>query len=418
MVCTGIVKVYPYEKYSDLQYPQKILDTHISKGYNFIKLQLNGVFFMILKNATVLNDSFQFEKTDLVIENGKFAAIGKTDKDGIDLNGKYIVPGLIEIHTHGAVGYDFCVGNPECVEKVAEFMLKNGVTAYAPGIYSAEFDIMLNGCRYVKAYAEDGEKYAKIAGVQLEGPYLSPNNHGGMRPCDLRRPDVDEFNMMNDLTGGRIKLIAIAPEIDGAFEFIEKMHDKVRISIAHTTADYETAKKAIEKGALHLTHTFNAMPSYHHRNPGVLGAAFESDITCECISDGIHLHPVTVHTLYKIVGDDRLILISDSMAATGLPEGIHTITGGREVTVKDGKVTLPDGTIAGGTATLLHCVRQAIRFGIPTKSAFKCATINPAKAMGVDAEMGSIAIGKCADFLILDSELNLCNVYKDGKLCY
>lgn len=373
---------------------------------------------MIFKNATVLNNSFKFEKTDLIIENGQFVSIGKTNTDGIDLDGKYIVPGLIEIHTHGAVGYDFSDRKPECVEKVAEFMLKNGVTSYAPGICSAEFDNMLENCRYVKAYADSGEKYAKIAGVQLEGPYLSPNNHGGMRPEDLRRPDVDEFNMMNELTGGRIKLIAIAPEIEGGFEFIEKMHDKVRISIAHTTADYETAKKAIEIGVCHLTHTFNAMPSYHHRNPGVLGAAFESDIMCECISDGIHLHPVTVNTLYKIVGDDRLVLISDSMAATGLPEGIHTVTGGRQVTVKNGKVTLPGGTIAGGTATLLHCVRQAIRFGIPAEKAFKCATLNPAKVMGIDNTTGSIAEGKCADFLVLDEEFNLCNVYKDGILCY
>ena len=199
-------------------------------------------------------------------------------------------------------------------------------------------------------------------------------------------------------------------------DFIEKC-DAV-VSIGHTDCTYQEAVSAMKAGANCLTHTFNAMPSYHHRNPGVLGAAFESDIMCECISDGIHLHPVTVHTLYKIVGDDRLVLISDSMAATGLPEGIHTVTGGREVVVKDGKVTLPDGTIAGGTATLLHCVRQAIRFGIPKESAFKCATINPAKAMGVDDEMGSITVGKCADFLVLDSDFNLCNVYKDGILCY
>ena len=373
---------------------------------------------MILKNATILNKSFEFEKTDLVIEKGKFAAIGKTDAEGIDLEGKYIVPGLIEIHTHGAVGYGFPSTAPEATEKVAEFMLKNGVTAYAPGICSAEFDIMLESCKHVKTYADSGEKYAKIAGVQLEGPYLSPNNHGGMRPEDLRRPDVDEFNMMNELTGGRIKLIALAPEIDGAFEFIEEMHDKVKISIAHTKASYETAKKAIELGVCHMTHTFNAMPSYMHRDPGVLGAAFESDIMCECISDGIHLHPITVNILYKIVGEDRLVLISDSMNATGLPEGVHRVSGGREVTVKDGKVTLPDGTIAGGTATLLHCVRQAIRFGIPAEKAFKCATLNPAKVMGIDDVVGSITEGKCADFLILNHDLSLCNVYKDGNLCY
>lgn len=366
---------------------------------------------MKLKNAVILAD--KFKKSNIEIKNGRFFSIDETADDGIDMSGKYIVPGLIDIHTHGANGFDNSDKDPEAIEKIAQFMINEGVTSYAPTFITGSEEEFIKASENVDTYIRNGEKYAKIAGIHMEGPYFSHKFKGAQNERFLRNPDVEEFSRINDAAKGRIKLISMAPELDGAIEFIRQIKDKAVISIGHTDSDYETAKKAINAGASHMTHTFNAMRGFHHRNPNAIGAAFDSNITCECICDGIHIHEAAVRTLYKIVGADRLIFISDSMRATGLSDGTYML-GGQEVTVKGRKALLLDGTIAGSTATLLFCVKKAIDFGIPAEDAFRCASINPARVMGIDDKIGSIEKGKCADFLVLDEKFNLCDVYKDG----
>ena len=235
-----------------------------------------------------------------------------------------------------------------------------------------------------------------------------------MNETRIRRPDINEFNHYCEASNGLLKLIAVAPEVDGAIDFIKEASKKCTVSMGHTDAHYDTAMLAIEAGATHVTHTFNAMRPYGHRDPAVLGAAFDSNVMCECISDGYHLSPTTVRMLYKLVGADRLVLISDSCFA-GLVDGIYG-SNDHVITVKDGLATKNDGTISGSCFHLMHSVKKAIEFGIPAEHAFKCATINPARVMKIDDKIGSIAVGKCADFLLLDESYNLISVYKNGTL--
>lgn len=368
---------------------------------------------MNLKNAKVLTGDFDFRITDVMIEGGRFTDVSDNKYDGVDLTGKYIVPGLIDIHTHGAVGCDNSDEDSTSIEKIAGFMLKNGVTTFAPTLITGSEKSFIDAAVNVAKYIESGEKYAGIAGIHMEGPYFSKTYKGAQNEKYLRNPDVDEFRRINSASGNIVKLISLAPELDCALNFISEIKAEAAISIGHTDSDYDTAAAAIAAGAAHMTHTFNAMRSFYHRSPNAIGAAFDSEITCECICDGIHVHPAAVRTLYKLIGRDRLVLISDSVRATGMEDGVYDL-GGQDITVKDGRATLSDGTIAGSTSTLLHCVRKAIEFGIPAADAFKCATINPASVMKIDDRTGSIETGKNADFLILDEEFRLCSVYKQG----
>jgi len=370
---------------------------------------------VIIKNAKVLTGDFKFRETDVEIDYGKFVSLNPLiDCEYIDADGKFMVPGLIDIHTHGAVGYDNSDTDEKAISAIAEFMIKNGTTSYAPTLMTISSEDILTVCDNVKNYISAGERYAKIAGIHMEGPFFASEYKGAQNEAYIRNPDINEMHTIQKHSGNLVKLISLAPEKNGAYEFIEEFGEKLVISIGHSGADYDVAKAAIEKGVRHMTHTFNAMKPLKHREPNALGAAFESDITCECICDGLHIHPSVIRMLYKILGEDRLVLISDSIRAAGMDDGEYTL-GGLNVIVKDKKATLTDGTIAGSTSTLLSCVKKAIEFGIPSEIAFKSASLNPARVMGVDKYTGSIEVGKAADFLLLDKNYNLCAVYKDGK---
>ena len=223
------------------------------------------------------------------------------------------------------------------------------------------------------------------------------------------------FRRLQKKAEGLIRFCDIAPETDGAMDFIRELKDEVRISLAHTTADYDTAREAFIHGARHVTHLFNAMPPFSHRAPGVIGAAAENpDVIAELICDGIHIHPSAVRAAFRLFGDERICLISDSMMATGLSDGEYTL-GGQAVTVRGNLATLADGTIAGSVTNLMDCLRTAVqKMGIPLEDAVRCASLNPAKAIGVDALYGSIEAGKKGDVVLLRKDLSLAGVIKDG----
>ena len=371
---------------------------------------------MIIKNAKVLTGDFEFKNTDITVENSKFTSLEKTDEQGIDMSGKLIVPGVIDIHMHGAAGASLCGFTREKMDIISECMLKMGTTSYSPTWYTMSEESALEYIDIVKEYIADGEKYAKVAGLHFEGPYVTYAKKGGMNEIYIRKPDLEEFERIAQKAGDLLKIMAIAPDLDGAMEFIKEASKKCVISIAHTECDYDMALEAIRNGASHITHTFNAMNGFSHRAPNVLGAAFDTDVMCECISDGVHLHPSAVRLLYKMVGEDRLVIISDSMDAVGLADGEYPDKDGRIIYVKDRKATLANGTIAGGCYSLLECVQSAIDFGIPAEKAFKCASYNPAKVMKIEDKVGSIEVGKYADFLVLDENYKLCSVYKNGVM--
>ncbi|MBD5546912.1 MAG: N-acetylglucosamine-6-phosphate deacetylase [Lachnospiraceae bacterium] len=377
---------------------------------------------MIIKNASVYTEDGRFSNRDIWIEEDRFVDCEQkvSDKTVIDATGCYAIPGLTDIHFHGCVGHDFCDGTREAIDAMAAYEASVGVTNIVPATMTLGEDTLLEICRAAKAYREEGikEKRARLCGINMEGPFVAASKKGAQNGAYIRTPDIEMFDKLNEASGFMVKLIAIAPEVEGAMEFIEKRHDEVVISLAHTATDYDTAVLAFEKGANHVTHLYNAMNPYTHRAPGLVGAAADTNkVEVELICDGVHIHPASVRTTFKMFGDDRIILISDSMMATGLEDGNYSL-GGQAVKVVGNLATLQDGTIAGSATNLMDCMRTAVlEMGIPLESAVKCATVNPAKSVGIYDQYGSITPKKKADVVLLKKEdLSLRGIVLEGRL--
>ena len=371
---------------------------------------------MIIKNGRVFTEEGAFVEKELYIDGDKISntVIGEV----IDATGLYVIPGLTDIHFHGCVGYDFCDGTPEALEKMADYELANGVTTICPASMTFSEEQLTN--IFANAANYKSEKGATLVGINMEGPFISMEKKGAQNGEYIHRPDADMFDRLQTAANGLIKLCDIAPEVDGAMDCIEKISDKVTVSMAHTAADWDIATEAIKKGAKHVTHLYNAMPPYSHRAPGVIGAACDNEqVMVELICDGIHSHPSTVRTTFKMFGDDRIVLISDSMEACGLEDGQYSL-GGQEVTVKGNLAILTElGNIAGSVTNLMNCMRKAVKeMGIPLESAVKCATMNPTKAIGIYDNYCSLTVGKQADIVLLDEDLEIRYIIKAGEVVY
>ncbi|MDE6516269.1 MAG: N-acetylglucosamine-6-phosphate deacetylase [Acetatifactor sp.] len=332
-----------------------------------------------------------------------------------DAAGGYVIPGLTDIHFHGCMGSDCCDGTAEAFRTIAEYELRQGVTSITPATMTMSEEVLTQICRYAKEYScTDG---ADLCGLYMEGPFISPAKKGAQNEKYIRPADTEMLNRLQEASGGMIRVVTVAPEMEGAMDFIRQNSGSIHISLAHTTADYDTAREALECGASQLTHMFNAMMPFSHRAPGPIGAAADSrHCKVELICDGVHIHPAAVRTTFKIFGDDRIILISDSMRATGLDDGQYDL-GGQTVIVKGNRAILEDGTIAGSVTNLMDCMRTAVReMEIPLASAVKCAAVNPAKAVGIYHEYGSLAPGKYANVVILDQNLELQTVFYRGNV--
>jgi len=374
---------------------------------------------MIIKNATVYTENGVFEEKDIVIEYDRFAGT-TTDEMMVDGSGCYAIPGLTDIHFHGCVGYDFCDGTKEAITRMAEYEASVGVTTIVPATMTLAEETLLGICEVAAEYCKEQGQYtdkAILCGINMEGPFIAPSKKGAQNPAYIQKPDAKLFDRCNEASGGIIKLVAIAPEEEGAMEFIREKKGETVLSIAHTATDYDTAVKALEIGASHVTHLYNAMNPLTHRAPGPIGAAADDDnCEVELITDGVHSHPAVVRTTFKIFGDGRIILISDSMMATGLEDGQYQL-GGQDVTVKGNRAQLADGTIAGSATNLLNCLRTAVlKMNIPLESAVKCAAVNSAKSVGIYDEYGSITDGKVANVVLLKKEdLTVQKVILKGK---
>lgn len=374
---------------------------------------------MVIKNALVFTEDCKFAEKDVYIEGERIADTA-SDAETVDGSGCYLIPGLMDIHFHGCVGHDFCDATPEAIGAIAEYELKSGVTSICPASMTLSEDELVKICENAKNYRDSWKPgtAARICGINLEGPFIAMNKKGAQNPKYVTPPNAGMFQHLIDAADGLVKLTTLAPETEGAMDFIRQFSDKVRISLGHTDCDYDTAREAFLTGASHITHLFNAMPPFTHRKPALIGAGFDTKkVTPEIICDGIHIDPSSVRTAFAIFGDDRLILISDSMMATGMPNGDYSL-GGLAVTMKDRLATLEDGTIAGSATNLLDCMRIAVqKMEIPLESAVKCATINPAKAIGEAQEYGSIKAGKYADMLLLSKDsLALKKVISHGVI--
>lgn len=365
---------------------------------------------MIIKRGKVFQEDGNFLEQTLYVNDHRLVDKAEYQYDGevIDAEGLLVLPGLVDIHSHGAAGEDFSDGNPEGLKKILQYEKRCGITSYCPTSMTFPKERLRQIFASIKgAQTEDG---ATVVGINMEGPFLDPAKKGAHVEKWIAAPDVAFVRELNQDADGLVRLVTLAPNMDGAEEFIKEMHEEVCISLGHTAADYDCASRAMKLGSHHVTHLYNAMQPFGHRAPGLIGAAMDDpECMVELICDGYHIHPSAIRAAFRMFGPERVILISDSMRATGMENGTYEL-GGQEVTVKDRKAVLKDGTLAGSATNLYGCMCKAVEFGIPLEQAIMAATANPARSIGIFDRVGSIRIGKQADLLLVSENLELKRV--------
>ena len=373
---------------------------------------------MILKNAEIFDENFDLVKADVAVGNGKIERVGQNleGADMHDFSGYVITPGFVDIHIHGCVGADTCDGTREAVSKMAGHLITEGVTSFCPTTMTVPIGKIKKVLSVIKDCMENPPEGAAVCGANMEGPYISAQRCGAQKADNIRKPDWHEFKDLYEGCGGIIKLVDIAPECDENHEFSEHASRFCKVSIAHTMADYGQAAETFRHGVTHVTHLFNAMSGLQHRSPGVVGAVFDdSSVSAEVICDGFHINPAVLRIAFHQLGEDRTVIISDSMRAAGMPDGESEL-GGQKVFVKNSQARLADGTIAGSTTNIHQEIKNLISYGVPLRQVIKSATINPAREIGEANKIGSIKVGKQADLVVMDKEWNIVSVFKNGKL--
>ncbi len=373
-----------------------------------------------IRNVKIFTEQHTFREGSIAIKDGLFAEPAENPGKIIDGQGCYAIPGLIDIHFHGCMGYDFCDGTQEALREIARYEASVGVTGMAPATMTLPAEQLEEILSNAAAFSADSGKNpgeAELLGVNMEGPFISKHKKGAQDDTYIIPSDVELFHRFQRAAEGLVKFIAVAPEVEGALAFVDRVKDEAVVSLAHTNAGYDEALAAFQRGASHAVHLFNAMPPFGHREPGVVGAVADSHhVTAELICDGIHIHPSVVRAAFKILGENRIILISDSMRAAGMPDGTYTL-GGQAVQVTRGRAVLvSSGALAGSASNLMECMKTSVKaMGIPLETAVACASENPAKRLGEYGRRGSITFGKKADLVLLDRDLNVKCVMKDGK---
>ena len=374
---------------------------------------------MFYKNARIFASDFQFHTGAFEVVDGVFGEVlpQNVPEDAIDLHGATVIPGLVDVHSHGNSGADFSDGDYEGLKKMAAYYARCGVTSFAPASMTLPYDVLSAAFATAKQLTEETPAgCARLMGIQMEGPYFSYKKRGAQNPDYLKEPDFEGFRKLYEDCGGLVRIVDVAPELPGAAQFVAKAKELCTVSIAHTDSDYDHAKAAIDAGVTHLTHLYNAMPGIHHRNPGVIPAAVENpNVRAEIICDGQHIHPASVRLAFTMFGPERMILVSDSGRCAGLPDGSQFQLGGQDCWLRDGVARLADGTIACSAANLWQCPCNVISWGIPEETAIRAASYNPACAIGADSKIGSIETGKLADFLVCSSDYSSKRVFLGGK---
>ncbi len=367
-------------------------------------------------NCTIYDEHFRPVRRDLVVRDGRIVDLPLPDRPSaehmeggelVDLGGRSVIPGLIDIHIHGAVAADTMDADFDGLNRISHYLARVGVTGFLPTTMTVAVEDIEAAFRQSTAVGG-----AQILGFNMEGPFLNVARKGAHVAEHIRPATLEEFERYQPERG--IRVLTIAPEMPGALDFIEAVADRVVCSIGHSAADYDTALAAIDRGARSLTHTFNAMPPLLHRDPGLIAAAVRRGIHAEIIADTIHVHPAMIYCAWKLFGRERLTLISDSMRAGGLEDGEYEL-GGQAIFVREGVARTADGTIGGGTSTVWAGLRNAVAAGIPYGDALRMASLTPAELIGVADRKGSIAVGRDADFVVLDGSDKIHSVYLAGE---
>ncbi len=374
---------------------------------------------MFYKNARIFTSDFRFHTGAFEVKDGRFGRIlpDTVPEDAVDLGGATVIPGLVDVHSHGNSGADFSDGSLEGLRSMARWYAQVGVTSFAPASMTLPYDVLEKAFATARALADEPQEgAARLMGIQMEGPYFSYKKRGAQNPDYLKEPDFEGFKKLYDGCGGLIRIVDVAPELPGAAEFTEKASKLCTVSVAHTDSDYDHAKAVFDAGATHVTHLYNAMPPISHRNPGVIPAAVENpNVRAELICDGYHIHPAAVRLAFSMFGGERMVLVSDSGRCAGMPEGSKFELGGQDAWLRGGVARLADGTIACSAASLWQCLVNAVRFGVKEEDAVRAATYNPACAISAQAQIGSIEEGKFADFLVCAPDYSSKTVYLSGK---
>lgn len=376
---------------------------------------------MLIKNCNIIYLD-KIEKGSVLVENGKIKEINPSnvnDTEVIDAEGLYLSPGFIDVHIHGAGGCDTMDGTVESINTIAKTIVQHGTTSFTPTTMTVAAEDIRKSMEVIKKLKEEGTEGANVLGAHLEGPFISPKAIGAQNPNFLLAPSVENYNKIVGDYSDAVVSITMAPEVEGAKELIKYLSDNgVTVSMGHTKATYDEAIEGIKCGACHSTHLYNAMTPFTHREPGVVGATFDTDITTETISDGIHISYPALRTAYKQKGTDKVLLVSDAMEACGMPDGQYSL-GGQDVIVKNGAARLLDGTLAGSVLTLDKAVKNIYNnSNYPLNEVVRMATYNGAKHCHVEDYKGLIKEGYDADLILFNEDIEIQKVFVNGKEVY
>ncbi|MCI8278201.1 MAG: N-acetylglucosamine-6-phosphate deacetylase [Staphylococcus xylosus] len=377
----------------------------------------------VIVNGRIYTENETIEQGYILIENGKIIQIAEGEYQGdlttIDVKGQHVLPGFIDIHMHGGYGEDAMDASFEGLKHLSESLLSEGTTSFLATTMTQSDENIIKALKNIVDYQEqqDSLNAASIVGIHLEGPFISEYKVGAQNPAYVQRPSVEKVQQFQEIANNQIKVMTFAPEVEGADETLSTLHDQINFSIGHTVATFDEVNEAVAQGAKHVTHLYNAGTPFEHRNPGLSGAAWLNDeLSTESIVDGIHSHPASVKIAYKQKGNKRFFLITDAMRAKGMPDGEYDL-GGQNVVVKGSEARLASGALAGSILKMNEGLKNLIAYtGASLDDLWRVTSLNQAIALKIEDDKGSIAIGKDADIVVVDDDIQVLTTIKSGKV--